>query len=259
VAMTEGSVKVSGACLPEPRPLHAGQTERFSCGKIASSNASSAPSAAEAAPKPKEPEAAPRKEERAPESAASARATAAPKASEPETKEPGWRDLVREGRFRDALLAAEREGYSTICTGEDAAAVLSLGNAARLAGNPGRATEAYLAVRQRFAGSAAAAEGAFQLGRFAFDGARDYGSSRRWFALYLTEQPGGPLAAEALGRLMESEHRMGDAPAAQKTATRYLASFSRGAHAALARSIVEAGSATPAPGAGPAGGSPTKL
>ena len=116
--------------------------------------------------------------------------------------------------------------------------MLELGNTARLAGNPARASEAYLAARQRFAGSGTAASAAFQLGRIAFDGARDYGAARRWFSAYLAEQPGGGLAQEALGRVMETEHRSGDRAAAQASARRYLARFPNGAHAALAQSLV---------------------
>jgi hypothetical protein len=55
---------------------------------------------------------------------------------------------------------------------------------------------------------------------------------------YLGERPGGALAAEALGRVMEAEQRLGDLPAARTSAERYLARFPGGAHVALARSLL---------------------
>ncbi len=62
--------------------------------------------------------------------------------------------------------------------------------------------------------------------------------AERWLSLYLAERPNGALAAEALGRILEIEHRAGR-PSASSTAKRYLERFPNGAHAALARSIVE--------------------
>jgi hypothetical protein len=216
VAMEEGSVRVTGSCLSEPRALGAGDVSEFSC---APKRTVAAPDPAPALPRPADPEPAPRASTRA-----------APAAAD-------WRELARESRFKDALVAAEGVGFSGLCARLGASDVLELGNVARLAGNPARAAEAYLAVRQRFAGSGNAASAAFQLGRIAFDGSRDYGSARRWFGAYLAEAPGGGLAQEALGRLMEAEHRSGDRAAARTSAERYLARFPGGAHAGLAQSL----------------------
>jgi TolA-binding protein len=114
---------------------------------------------------------------------------------------------------------------------------MELGAAARMAGRSARATEAYAAARRRFAGSDSAATAAFHLGQLAFDGARAFAEAHGWFETYLAERPQGALAAEALGRAMEAELRMGD-PSARATAEKYVARFPDGAHAALAKRIL---------------------
>ncbi|MCB9587741.1 MAG: FecR domain-containing protein [Polyangiaceae bacterium] len=244
VNMRHGSVRISGSCLSEPRALSGQESGSFSCAPQRVSEASDT-SAGSAAPKPaaavaKTENAVPRAAsgQEAPPQSKSATATA-PSASAPAAAvtEEDWQALARAGRFKPALAAAEASGFSSLCTSLGADQVLELGNVARLAGNPSRASEAYLSARQRFGGSNAAATAAFQLGRLAFDGARDYSSARRWFGAYLSERPGGGLAQEALGRLMESEHRQGDQTNAAAHAAQYLKRFPGGPHAGLARSI----------------------
>lgn len=247
VRMLHGSVRITGDCLGEARSLRDQQSGRFRCG------ATETPSGAAAA-EPSEPEAdglaapaptwvasaaaSPRSHPPAPggSQASGAQAPAPSLSAEPSAAPEDWQALARAGRFKPALAAAEIAGFSSLCTSLGAAQVLELGNVARLAGNPAQASEAYLAARQRFAGSGAAAQAAFQLGRMAFDGSRDYASAQRWFGAYLAEQPGGGLAQEALGRLMESEHRLGSG-AAVGHAQQYLKRFPSGPHATLARSI----------------------
>jgi outer membrane protein assembly factor BamD (BamD/ComL family) len=56
-----------------------------------------------------------------------------------------------------------------------------------------------------------------------------------WFSTYLKEQPGGALAREALGRLIEAYQAAGDRVSARAAAERYLKSYPDGPHATLAR------------------------
>ncbi|MEZ4232774.1 MAG: FecR domain-containing protein [Polyangiaceae bacterium] len=247
VQMQHGSVQISGACLDGPRTLSGDQRGQFSCALPAPS-AVPAPkphlealAAHENAEIPAEP-GAETSHPRRPESVASgdpAPPPAAPSSAPSAARAPGedWQALARAGRFKAALAAAEAHGFSSLCTSLPADQVLELGNVARLAGNPARASEAYTSARQRFGGSSAAATAAFQLGRLAFDGSRDYAGAQRWFAAYLSERPGGGLAQEALGRLMESEHHLGDASSASLHAAEYLKRFPHGPHAALAHGI----------------------
>ncbi len=86
--------------------------------------------------------------------------------------------------------------------------------------------------------SPTAATAAFRLGQLTFDGAHSFAEARRWFLTYLAERPGGALGAEALGRTMEAEQRLGDLAASRATAAKYLERYPRGGHAALARSLV---------------------
>ncbi len=58
-----------------------------------------------------------------------------------------------------------------------------------------------------------------------------------WFETYLREEPGGSLAEQALGRVMELRRR-GAPGAARAVAERYLAAYPRGAYSKLAASLV---------------------
>jgi TolA-binding protein len=64
----------------------------------------------------------------------------------------------------------------------------------------------------------------------AFDQRGDYPSAARWFWTYLGEEPGGSLASDALGRLMEAQSRSGNQAAAKATARRYLEAYPNGLH-----------------------------
>ena len=119
-----------------------------------------------------------------------------------------------------------------------------------MGGQPAETNKILSALRRRFPGSGEAAIAAYTLGVDAFYGGR-YGTAQRWFQTYLGEQPGGRLAAEALGRLMECQSRGGQGAAARGTARRYLAAYPQGAHADLARRLVgRKTSASPEPPSG---------
>jgi transmembrane sensor len=105
-----------------------------------------------------------------------------------------------------------------------------LSDALRFAGRRADASGCYLSARRRFAGSPSAALAAFALGVMSAP-AIEAGA---WFETYLSEAPQGPLAAQALGRLLEGQHTAHD-PRAAATAKRYLQAWPDGPHAALAR------------------------
>src|SRR5262249_29419737 len=119
-------------------------------------------------------------------------------------------------------------------------------DAARLGGSPGRAVQALSALRARFPGSAEAASAAFILGRIAQDQSRDSAGAAGWFSRYLAEQPGGPFAADALGRVVEAADKQGDEAGARRAAERYLAAYPNGPHAGYASRVLARGAA-PAP------------
>jgi TolA-binding protein len=159
----------------------------------------------------------------------------------PASGEPGWRSLARAARYKEALAAAEREGFDALCASSGAADLRALGDAARLGGSPARAAQALSALRARFPGSAEAASASFFLGRMAQDQGGDPARAASLYERYLAEQPGGEFAAEAAGRLVEARDRMGDAAGARRAAERYLAAYPTGSHAAYARSVIARG------------------
>jgi len=154
----------------------------------------------------------------------------------PEHK-PDFRELSTAGHYREALQAVEQQGFAATCDSLGARDLLTLGSTARLAGRADRAREAYLAARRRFPNSTEAGISAFSLGRLASDAGRA-SDAIGWFKRYLTEQPSGPLAREAAGRLIELLRQTGDEARARAAADGYLKRYPSGPHAALARSVL---------------------
>jgi TolA-binding protein len=277
VALREGAITVSGPVVGEGREVHAGERLTVSAawgtlevGPIvtAGSDAGTAPDAPVGGTR-----AAPSALEKAPDVAASppdrqtgvgvagssvlpaqpaihpdARAEPPEAAShlEQAAAPPGWRALALDARYKEALAAAEREGFDGICGAASARDLRALGDTARLGGSSGRAVQAFTALRRRFPGSTEAAEAAFILGRIAQDQSRDYGGAAGWFMRYLSEQPGGAFAADALGRLVEATDKQGDGAGARRAAERYLTAYPSGSHAGYARRVL-ARADTPSP------------
>ena len=111
-----------------------------------------------------------------------------------------------------------------------------LGDVARYAGDLARSQQAYLAVRQRFPGPDAGSA-TFALARMAFE-APDDAQAIHWLDVYRRENPDGPLAREALGRLLEVYVRTHDDATARRAARLYLDTYPSGPHAKLARSVL---------------------
>jgi TolA-binding protein len=254
VTMYEGQVNVRGGCLLQERVLSKGESATISCRPATSAATprtappavtSTASVRAPVAPAPSATLAlalvtaspakglAPLKE--LPEKAAKPAASITQSSAAP----PSWRAWARLGGYKEALAAAENEGFDSLTATLSLSDLLELATTARLAGKTQRASVAYSAVRRRFAGSDGAATAAFHLGQLAFDGARSYAEAKRWFSTYLGERPSGALAAEALGRTMEAEQRLGDLAAARVTASTYLQRYPTGAHGRLARSLLQ--------------------
>lgn len=144
-----------------------------------------------------------------------------------------WRELATGGKYRDALAAAERAGFVQTLDRASASDLLLLADAARFAARPSLARQALLALRSRFG---ARGRSAFLLGKIAADQQGVAAEAVRWFELYLSEEPNGGLAEQALGRILEL--RKSDPASATSTAKRYLARYPSGAYAPLARSLV---------------------
>jgi len=136
-----------------------------------------------------------------------------------------------------ALVAPQASpGSARAATAES---LLDDARAARLAGHPDLERSLLLACRKRAKGQPAASQAAYLLGR-----ASAAGDDAQSFETYLREEPQGLLAREAAGRLIESYRAAGNAPAAKGAASRYLARYPNGPHAALARQALAARSET---------------
>jgi TolA-binding protein len=267
LALLEGSVVVTGPMLAEGRRVAAG--ERLSASarerRVAieddrgaappAGDGATAPrvddggSAPEPAPKP-----GPAREDGPPSRTPAAAGTV--DAGSGDAGTTSWRALAERGAYREAMREAEQGGFDALTTSTSAEELALLADAARLGGAGARAAQALEALRRRFPGDPRAAVAAFHLGRLAFDGRRAYADAARWFATYLAEQPGGPFAREAAGRLVEARERGGDAEGARAAATSYLGRYPSGPHAGKARSLVQGPATKAESDAGEQGPSP---
>jgi TolA-binding protein len=219
IDMKEGSVMVSGGCLAGSRSVVAGESLRLSCLPPAP-HAAAAVTAPPAAPVP------------------GRRVALGEHQASTSAEGDDWRALITAGHYEEGLRAAERVGFTRVCRTAADGELLALADAARLSGRTARAAEALTILRHRFPGSVSAGTAAFALGRIAFERRGDYGDAAHWFAVYLDEQPNGPLMGDAVGRLMEARHRAGDGAGARRDAQRYLDRFPRGPYAGTASAIL---------------------
>lgn len=150
-----------------------------------------------------------------------------------------WTALADAGEHAAALAEAERQGYAALLERLDAEQLDRLAHSARLAGAGVRAREALLALRRRFPRSSRAGTAAFVLARISVDLERDPAAAIAWFQRYLAENPAGPLAEEARGRLLRALHDEGEVSRARAAADDYLRHHPDGSHASLARKILE--------------------
>lgn len=150
-----------------------------------------------------------------------------------------WMELAEQGHYEAALGAAEERGFHRLCRSLGVASLVRLAEVARFAGRVDRTEEALLVLRKRFPKHRESAIAAYTLGLAAFDQKRDYHEAEKWFEVYLRQQPSGPLAREALGRLMEAQYRLGRKPNAKHTARRYLDQYSDGPHADIAARLID--------------------
>jgi hypothetical protein len=215
--MLDGSVRVSGGDV-EPRLVIAGQKLQFG-----------------AEPEPQVPSPPPPAPSLQAPPSATASAPSSAKPSVGPADQPNWQALALEGKYKLAVEAAESAGFDSVLSRSSASELLLLGDACRLGGKSSLGVRAYSKVRERFAGSLEAQRALFSLGVAAFPSA----SAATFFEQYLAEAPGGTLAPEALGRLLEIAHRGGNKQAARAAASRYLARFPNGAHARLAKTILD--------------------
>lgn len=237
LSLAEGQVELSGCVFGSGRKLVAGQRVEASCKVPRLTIAYSSPTAPASARASELPAAS---SSIAPEAAVPAprREASPPHAAKIAPARGAWLSLSRSGHYAEAFAAAEREGFAELCQGTNAAELSLLGETARHAGRLAEARQAFSALRRRFPTAREAALSAFSLGLLEFDGFSAYSRAADWFRTYLRENPGGPLARDARGRLMEAVQRSGNRAEARDLAQSYLLDYPAGPHAELARRLV---------------------
>jgi transmembrane sensor len=158
-------------------------------------------------------------------------------AQETGSRTGAWKDLCDRGDFTGAVNAAEAEGLPALLATLDMNGLWQLADAARYAKRADVTSRALVAFRSRFAPSQKTRVAAFLLGRASVELAHDPAGAQRWFETYLAEDPDGPLAEEALGRLIDAGSRAGNGDRARAAAAQYLARYPGGVFAELARSV----------------------
>ncbi|NUQ77729.1 MAG: FecR domain-containing protein [Polyangiaceae bacterium] len=243
VTMVEGRVVVTGPLLEGGRSLSAGERLKIDVRMqqitiSAGPSAESSPPAVSSdvgsiKPAPSAPSAAPQ-ELRAPAEEPSRKPESTPHPEATNAAAPGWRELAASGKPKEALEAAEREGFGGVLASASPADLLTLADAARYAGDFPKAKASLLAARQR----GAKGRSAFLLGKLCADHLGSPGEAVAWLSTYLAEEPGGSLAEQALGRLIELKQRSGDTAGARASAETYLARYPNGAFAPLAKAAL---------------------
>lgn len=155
----------------------------------------------------------------------------------PRPSGPSWRYLADKGDAVGALNAAEQAGFTWLANSMPHVDVLVLGDVARKAKQPARATEAWLAVRERFSGTVPASEAAIRLGHLA-DSQRDVDGAVKWFRQATREAPNAPTAPEALGDLLDVLVRAQRTDEAKQVAGEYLKRFKNGPDATAAHTAL---------------------
>ncbi len=156
-----------------------------------------------------------------------------------------WFELAESGRYADAVVAAEREGFSRLCRQLDAGSLLALGDAARYASSPERARQAFVSLVKRFPRDQRSYDALFALGRLELE-VGDPSVAAMWFERYLSVARHQPLGEEAAGRLMEIYSRAGDWEHAVRVARDYLDRHPDGLRAGLARKVLASRDSTKA-------------
>lgn len=247
LSMHEGEVWVTGPLIEDSLRLRAGQRVRADVANHQLAIDEPGPALARTADEAQRAPGAPA-EHAAPALAAAATtpvATHAPADHAPSQATPRpaprahqpWARLVARGDFERVLQQAEAMGVGRALARVPLGELSALADAARFQQHGKLARRTLIVLRRRFPDSAAAADAAFVLGRLAEDGDRDGGAAGTWYGRYLAESPGGPHAADALGRSMVLRYRRDGAASALELARDYLRRHPRGSYAARARAI----------------------
>jgi len=162
-----------------------------------------------------------------------------PAAGEKTPSEETWKDLFNQGRYAQSVEAAEKTGLDDLLASLDQNDLWLLADACRFAKKGKRAAEVLTAIRQRFPDSAQTKIAAFLLGRVTIELNKNPAGAAQWFKVYLEEDPDGPLAEEATGRLIKACKAAGREEEALEAAKVYMEKYPDGIFSTLAQSVLE--------------------
>lgn len=148
-----------------------------------------------------------------------------------------WVTYAQNGQYDKVSEIIQSTGLNQMLKDAPPSAWLILGNAARQSRDFNTARTVYSNLRDRYPNSGHATTAALYLGRMAFDQQHQYAVAAKWFKIYLSEQKGGTLHREVLGRLMETQYKANMHSDAKHTATKYLEQYPEGPQAGRAREL----------------------
>jgi TolA-binding protein len=150
-----------------------------------------------------------------------------------------WKKLSRDKQYGASLHAAKALGIAFLSRTLEEKDLWQLANTARYAKDPESAEALFVAYRTRFPGSAKRETAAYLLGLTATAAPSDAADAAFWFETYLREDENGPLAQEAIGRLINLKQKTGRPEEAKAFARTYLSRFPEGPFAAPANRLLK--------------------
>ncbi|MCP4602014.1 MAG: hypothetical protein GY847_16105 [Proteobacteria bacterium] len=155
------------------------------------------------------------------------------------TESNSWKELFKKKQYAQAIYTAEQEGLDRLVNTLGLEDLWQLASAARYVRKGRISTDILIAIRERFGASRRAETATFLLGRVALELRHNPIDARKWFRNYLDKSPSGPLAEEALGRLIDACDRAGRGKEARQNADLYITRYPNSVFTELARSVLK--------------------
>jgi hypothetical protein len=151
-----------------------------------------------------------------------------------------WLAYYEHEEFTQAIEKALEFGIDDLIAALDSENLWKLQDAARISGRHDISFKILTEYRNRFPKNKNAKTASFLLGKIALDDKGLLKLAASWFETYLQEDPNGPLAEEAQGRLIMVNEKMGRTTEAREAARRYLDRYENGAFDQVAERVLDA-------------------